>query len=513
MPLSSPHSRTLWSAPRRALAGMALAATAALAAPASPAANTATPDATPVAAPETFSHGYFDNAPVYRPAGEPRGVALLIAGEGWTRQDADLAESLRRQGVLTAGIDLPKMAAALRKDKADCLGPQGDLDNFSRFLQARYQLARYHQPVLVGNGTVGAAIAYGALATASHDTFSGAVSLGFAPDRVVLPLPLCKKDYASLTHALPRAAHADHKASPARAGHAYRFLPTAQLDDPWLVFPGADGAPALASFASTVPHATLMPTVITADTTPAEIEGPLASAFTRLQPSQEVTATPPAAVSDLPLVEAPPTSTLREHDLLAIMLSGDGGWAGIDKDLATAMNRAGIPVVGFDSLRYFWKARTPEGTAHDVERVIRYYQSQPAWKRARVLLVGYSQGADVLPFVVNRLSAEVRTQLASALLIGMGRKAAFEFHITNWIKASDGLPTLPEAGRMPPGLGLCAYGTEDSDAVCPQLGKPGSPVRILALKGGHHFDGNYDRLAEVLLKNIETPPARPAGAP
>lgn len=66
----------------------------------------------------------------------------------------------------------------------------------------------------------------------------------------------------------------------------------------------------------------------------------------------------PAAVSDLPVIEVaaqPGTSS----ELFAVLLSGDGGWAGLDKEVAAALSKSGVPVVGVDSLRYFWTPRTP----------------------------------------------------------------------------------------------------------------------------------------------------------
>ncbi|KAF1022519.1 MAG: hypothetical protein GAK30_01107 [Paracidovorax wautersii] len=519
-----------------AAAAFALTSTAWAASPAKPAPASAAPAAATPAAPaagrvEILSHGYFNQAQIYRPSGEPRGVALLVSGtDGWTAQDGELADSLRRQGVLTAGLDLKQMIVALRKDGANCLGPRGDFDNFSRVLQARYQLNGYSQPILVGNGPVAAGMAYGTQATASEDTFSGAISLGFVPQTLALPLPLCKEftglvtpinsaatEAARIIAAPPpetksagKGAKGTGAPAPAmpRGPYVYRFEPTAKFADPWLVFPTPADGPEVADFVRRVPNGALMATAIT----PANVDAQLAEAITRLKPHQQETAAPPTAVSDLPLVEVPTKEPIKDHDLLAVMISGDGGWAGIDKDLASAMNRDGIPVVGFDSLRYFWKARTPESTARDVERVIRYYQAQPAWKRVRVLLIGYSQGADVMPFVINRLPADLRAQLASVILIGMGEKASFEFHVTNWIKTNDkGAPTLPEAEKMPRGLALCAYGVDDKDAVCPRLNKPGSPVRLLALKGGHHFDGNYDNLATALLQATAKPPMLPQG--
>jgi type IV secretory pathway VirJ component len=42
-----------------------------------------------------------------------------------------------------------------------------------------------------------------------------------------------------------------------------------------------------------------------------------------------------------------------------VLISGDGGWASIDKGIAKALVARGVPVAGLDSLRYFWSERTP----------------------------------------------------------------------------------------------------------------------------------------------------------
>jgi type IV secretory pathway VirJ component len=479
------------------------------------------------APPETFSHGYFEHVPIFRPASAPRAVALLLSDrQGWTPRDAELAESLRQQQVLVAGIDLQNMMRAMQADAAECLNPQGDLDNFSRFLQARYQLDGYRLPILIGRGQAGSALVYGVLASAPDQTFSGGVSLDFAPSDISLPMTLCSDlDTIARAHPPTGTSGASQPATGVAPRHGrrhhseyhYALQAGQRLAAPWLLFAAADQHTDLRAYAA-MPGAQLMR--LDDSSGPASAERQLSAALARLEPHQQITAAPPAAVSDLPLVEAPAAkgSTLAHGaapDVLAIMLSGDGGWAGIDKELATAMNRAGLPVVGFDSLRYFWKARSPESTAHDIARLLRYYQAQPSWKRARVLLIGYSQGADVLPFVVNRLPAELRAELAGVVLLGMGERAAFEFHVSNWLKASEqGLPTLPEAQRLPAGLALCIYGTDDEDAICPRLRKSASPVRVLALKGDHHFDGHYDQLAQLLLGALppEAQGQRPAAA-
>jgi type IV secretory pathway VirJ component len=178
-----------------------------------------------------------------------------------------------------------------------------------------------------------------------------------------------------------------------------------------------------------------------------------------------------------------------------VLLSGDGGWAGIDKSLGVAFAAQGVPVAGFDSLRYFWSARTPDELAADLDRIIRYYAAR--WGRSEVLLVGYSQGADVLPFALNRLPPATRASVRLTALLGPGQKASFEFHLANWIGPSGDLSIAPEALKLSAADTLCIYGQEEKDSLCPEL-SPGH-VQAMPLAGGHHFGGEYGALAARIL--------------
>jgi hypothetical protein len=88
----------------------------------------------------------------------------------------------------------------------------------------------------------------------------------------------------------------------------------------------------------------------------------------------------PASVDklkDLPLVEVP--SKKIGIDTMAVIVSGDGGWAGIDREIGNTLAESGVSVVGLNSLQYFWKSRTPEETARDLERILNHYLSE--WKK------------------------------------------------------------------------------------------------------------------------------------
>jgi type IV secretory pathway VirJ component len=56
-----------------------------------------------------------------------------------------------------------------------------------------------------------------------------------------------------------------------------------------------------------------------------------------------------------------------------------------------------------------------------------------AWRKDQVDLVGYSFGAEVLPFIVARLPEELRTRIGSITLIGPSPTALFEIHVADWL--------------------------------------------------------------------------------
>ena len=41
------------------------------------------------------------------------------------------------------------------------------------------------------------------------------------------------------------------------------------------------------------------------------------------------------------------------------------------------------------------------------------------------------------------------------------------------------------------------YGKDESDSLCPQVQR--GKIKAQALPGGHHFDGAYDKLAQLIL--------------
>jgi type IV secretory pathway VirJ component len=427
-----------------------------------------------------LSHGRFKDFVVYAPADKATSFVLFLSGdEGWNSRAESLARILTQQGAMVAGIDVAKFKAALQADGAQCVFPDGDLENLSHFVQAYFHNSTYLAPMLVGVSS-GAALAYSVLAQAPKDTFAGALTMGFCPN-LKLDKPLCRGSGFEFT--------------PSPHGSGLNLKPIKTLRNPWVALQGT--APDTCTVAQAREFVGQVQGAASAVIPEVGVKS-FSAAFTKMATSSSTgrLAPPPAALGDLPVVEVAAQAGNANSDAFAILMTGDGGWAGLDQDIAAALTAKGIPVVGLDSLRYYWTARTPEGLAADTDRMIRYYLAH--FNKKRVLLIGYSQGADVLPFAVNRLPDATRAQVALTAILGMSEHALFEFHVSSWISDDNSGPeTLPEVNRIVGMPVLCIFGEDEHDSLCPKL----DPKKFMVekVKGGHHFDGDYAALAEKIL--------------
>jgi type IV secretory pathway VirJ component len=455
-----------------------------------------------LAAEEQVQFGRFGTVTLYREAPEPHAVALFVSGDGgWNQGVVDMARAVAALDTLVVGIDIRTYLKALHGATETCTYPAADLEALSQFVQQHLRFSHYVTPILIGYSS-GATLVYATLVQAPPGTFRGAISLGFCPD-LDLSKPMCRG------HGL--------ESVPGPKGKGVVFQPTTTLEQPWIAFQGVidqvcDPA-ATQSFVSRVPRGevVMLPKVGHGYSVPRNWMPQLKEAVVRLT-VPEVPVAVPAAVSDLSLVEV---SATGDSPFLAVMLSGDGGWASLDKEVAGVLAGRGIPVVGVNSLQYFWKARTPDGLAADLARVLRHYL--PAWHKSKVVLAGYSFGADVLPFAVSRLPAELRGAVALVALLGPSPTADFEFHVGSWLGRSSAtaLPVPSEIAKLAGTRTLCFFGAQEDDSPCHGLAP--ALVTAVPMQGGHHFGGAYRAVAERMLAELDgaaaiATPAQPSSS-
>jgi len=124
-----------------------------------------------------------------------------------------------------------------------------------------------------------------------------------------------------------------------------------------------------------------------------------------------------------------------------------------------------------------------------------------AWNRDRFVLIGYSLGADVLPFLASRLPRGQLDRVSALVLLGPSHEAHFEFHVTDWLgsfKRKSDRPVLPEIRKLEGKPILCFYGRDEKDTIGPELAAAG-PARVIALPGGHRIGTHYESVADSIL--------------
>lgn len=183
----------------------------------------------------------------------------------------------------------------------------------------------------------------------------------------------------------------------------------------------------------------------------------------------------------------------------AVFLTGDGGWRPVDRDISKTLIANGISIVGISTPDYFSKRRSADDGGCALSDVIRRYQR--LWNTSKVVVIGYSRGADTVPFMVNRLPADVRASIDLVALLGPEPTINFEYHpfwsILRYIRHPPLYPVRPEIVALRGMNVLCVYGESENDSLCPTLDP--SQFRIVREPGGHHYGGNYDEVAHAIL--------------
>ena len=401
--------------------------------------------------------GRYGNATLLRPQGTPTGFVILFSsGPAWAAADQAAAERLAGLGAIVLGVDLADYVERL--DHAKCHELVGDADGQSKRWQREFGVANYASPILAGTGQGGRLVQL-ALTEAPANTIGGAVSID--PDASPgLTSPPCPPD-------------------PAASDHLLGFWSVGLTSDSapgWIRSEIAAGRPpALRHFPAGTSEADMLAGLI--------------------DPHLGAPVFHPEDVADLPLVELP---AAQGSHMLAIVLSGDGGWRDLDKTIAETLSHEGINVVGWDSLRYFWRKKTPDQAAKDLARVLGVYGTR--WNARHVALIGYSFGADVLPFLFNRLPAGQRSKVSLISLLGFDKAADFEIRLGGWLglpPSAAALPVAPELATISGHLVQCFYGADEKDTDCPALANSGAT--LVRTDGGHHFGGNYGALAARIL--------------
>ncbi|MGA7615284.1 MAG: AcvB/VirJ family lysyl-phosphatidylglycerol hydrolase [Thermoanaerobaculia bacterium] len=198
------------------------------------------------------------------------------------------------------------------------------------------------------------------------------------------------------------------------------------------------------------------------------------------------------SLSDLSLIRFAPESS----GTMAIILTGDGGWRRVDEKIGKRLRERGVSLLGWNMPAYLGHRRTPHEVSDDLARIMRHYLERGV---SRFLLIGYSRGADTLPFMASRLPADLSSRVAVIALLAPSHTAALEYHFFARLYGSrpPQYPVLPEIEALKGQRVLCIAGGRDRDAICRSL--PESVAKVTIVDGSHHFAGGYYAIADQIL--------------
>lgn len=192
------------------------------------------------------------------------------------------------------------------------------------------------------------------------------------------------------------------------------------------------------------------------------------------------------------------------HDSpLIFYLSGDAGFNTFSKKLSNQIFERNYDITALDSKTYFWTAKTPRQTTKDITNYLK--TTLKTRKNQKIVLLGYSFGADVLAFIVNRLPPEIHQKLVAVIFLDPSKTADFEVSLQGMLfdKARGDYEVLPEINKMKVPKTLIIRSNIGLQFPANKITVPNFTVEHLA--GNHRFNYEYGKLADLITREIASP--------
>jgi type IV secretory pathway VirJ component len=453
---------------------------------------------------DTLRYGMFGKIVIYKPAAVPNTLVLFVSGDGgWNSGVVQMAGNLVVQGAMVAGINIKNYFKALNSLSSPCCYPAADFEDVSLMIQKKYKFPAYHKPILVGYSS-GATLVYGILAQAPAATFKGAIALGFCPD-IEIKKPLC--------------AGSGLKQHVLKAGKSFYLEPTDKLTAPFIALNGTQDQ--ICNFAATsqfiqqvnmgqiielpaVGHGFAVLSNWIPQFKSAYVKVLHAPSFSEQKSAQNTLLQSQKLMPlplDLPLTLLP-SSTEDDSKPLVFLISGDGGWTSFDHSLAESMAQKGMPVVGLDAQNYFWNVKSPDKCAQEIGQAVEHYMQQ--WNKRSFILAGYSFGANIIPFIADKLTPELKQALTGLYCLSPNIKADFEIHIMDMLgfgakRESYNVPS--QINKMRQLSTTCIFGEEEDKSLPEHFKEAGA--QVITIPGNHHYNNNPARAGEIIVQQVE----------
>jgi type IV secretory pathway VirJ component len=204
----------------------------------------------------------------------------------------------------------------------------------------------------------------------------------------------------------------------------------------------------------------------------------------------------PNNIMPLTIINSMPSSNMP----LAFFISGDRGWSDFDRGVGNELAEKGIVVIGLDAQEYFWKEKLPIETATEVAIVINYYLEK--FNRNSFILIGYSFGACIAPFIATNLQDTLKNKLTGIYCYSPSLTGDFEIHVTGMlnIQTTNKYDVLKEMQKISSVKPTCIFGSEEDKDISEHFADAG--MRVKSIPGSHHYNNDYKAVASVILNDF-----------
>jgi type IV secretory pathway VirJ component len=424
---------------------------------------------------------------------KPINLIIMISGDGgWKSGVPRFAKEFAGNGSIVVGVDILSYYKHLRQLTGDCYLLAPDFADLSNAVELKFNFPEYVPPVIMGYSS-GATLVYGILTQAREGTFMGGISLGFCPD-IELPKPLCMRSGLKCTELVK--------------GKSYLLFPDSLLANPWIILHGKKDRvcdfKTVAEFVHKTSEAKLieLPEVGHGFSKWSDFFPQWKSAYASLINKYHQHQNLPGQVTDL---QGIPYTFIKEKvitgkKMVVLLFSGDGGWYGFEQSISEHLGNLGIPVIGIDLKKYLWNRITPQKAGMDAGKLLSYYGEKT--DKPDFVILGYSQGAEIVPFVFNNLPEYVQLKVKSLIMLSPAATTDFKIHITDMLglgNKQDILSVTDEISKIANPKQVVIFGESEKTLVPAIL--QNTSVEVIRIPGDHHFKGDTGLIVKKLVES------------
>ena len=113
--------------------------------------------------------------------------------------------------------------------------------------------------------------------------------------------------------------------------------------------------------------------------------------------------------------------------------------------------------------------------------------------------MGYSQGAEIVPFVLTRLPEEMKSKVISMVMLSPELSTDFEVHITNMLGLGNKENTydvIAEISKIQDTRQICIFGENENTKV-PEILRS-TQVETVLIPGDHHYKSNSTLIVQKM---------------